>query len=343
MKSLSYDDEPEFESERIISRFLNSRNDIVKLVKDLAKIKCKDDGLLKRCEESTAGKLCFRDGVYCFETREFRQWDAELLNEVHSLKITPRSFPQGVKKEDVEALRIELFDNMFISASLEDAAAREESIEVGANGADAEGDSAPQTSASRCNALREEAKLFLQRLARAIAGHGQTDKMASACIGARNCGKTLITDLLEEVFGRCDEGGYIGTVNRSSFLKKTITDGDIRQHQWLAMTIGARVVFASETPPASSGGVLDSTILKSIIGSDGFTIRMHNQDPMKIKSTFGLVMMMNDSPVRLKRLVCLELHNAKVAVSHCCRIYACNTAWLAPVCLTTTIVGFFGK
>ena len=308
------------ESEKIISRNLNSRNDIVKLVKDFATIKCKDDDLLKRCEESTAGKLCFQDGVYYFQTREFRKWDAKLLNEVHSLKIIPRSFPQGVKEEGVEALRTELFDNMFISASLEDAAAREESTEVGIIGADAEGDSAPQTAVSRCNALREEAKLFLQRLARAIAGHGQTDKMASACIGARNCGKTLITDLLEEGFGRCDEGGYIGTVNGTSFLKKTITDGDIRQHQWLAMTIGARVVFASETPPASSGGVLDSTILKSIIGSDGFAIRMNNKDPMKIKSTFGLVMMMNDSPVRLKRLVFLELHNGKVTVLHCCRI-----------------------
>lgn len=118
-------------------------------------------------------------------------------------------------------------------------------------------------------------------------------------------------------------------------------DGDIRQHQWLAMTIGARVVFASETPPASSGGVLDSTTLKSIIGSDGFTIRMNNQDPMKIESTFGFVMMMNDSPVRLKRLVCLT---TCIMLKWLRRIaVACDTAWLAPVCLTTTIVGFFGK
>ena len=296
--------------ETIISRFLKSRNDIAKFVEDLAAELCKDDELLIRCEASTIGKLCFQDGVYFFKTGGFHEWCPELLNEVHSLKMVSRNFPRDIDQERVTALRKELFDGMFISDAMESAAALEDAaagggLPVGADGigARAGNEPIPETAVSRRNDLLEQSNQLVKRLARGMAGHGQTDKIGSACIGARNCGKTLITDLLEGAFGRCDEGGYIATVNGTAFLKKTITDGDPRQYQWLAPTIGARVCVAAETPPASSGGLLDSTIIKKIIGSDRFQIRMNFKDTMYIRASFALVMVMNDSPVRLGHLL----------------------------------------
>ena len=177
--------------EKIISRFLKGRNDIAQMVKDLAAELCRDDKLLIQCEASTIGKICFQNGVYCFKTKGFHEWCPELLNEVHSLKMIPRDFPQAVEQEAVSALQKELFDNMFVSSTLEDAAAMEatreelpeEICDIGENDGNC---TVPETAISRRNDLLEQSKLLVARIARGMAGYGQIDKIGSACIGARN-------------------------------------------------------------------------------------------------------------------------------------------------------------
>jgi hypothetical protein len=121
-----------------------------------------DEDFYKKLHTSTIGKICFKDGVLDFTSRQFYKWD-DLPFEVYSTVMIGYEFGEYFKNPN-RALAQHIIDTVFVPL------------------------------------FEEKTYLALQFLSRAISGHAE-DKNWMSFMGKRDCGKGVIYDGLEKAFG----------------------------------------------------------------------------------------------------------------------------------------------
>lgn len=163
----------------------------------------------------SAYKVLFKNGYYQFmdEPDEITGFYGRFVHggTFESGVRVPHDFPLDVNEEDIEFVKSKYFDEPFDNA------------EPG---------------------LKEN---FLCALARAMAG--TPEKITNMLTGPRNCGKSIILQLMKHCFG-----GYVTTINSSTFQVTKGSSDSTRDYSWIVEIEHCRVVFMSETATTDKGG-----------------------------------------------------------------------------------------
>jgi hypothetical protein len=129
---------------------------------------------------------------------------------------------------------------------------------------------------------------FLHFISRVMAGESQ-DKLWSICLGERDCGKGVISDLLSNTFQN-----YVCSINANS-LKIDKNNGDeAKKLSWLYHVQNARALLGNEI---ANNNIIDGNLIKKICsGGDKIQMRTNyvNETNIRIQST--LILFNNDMP-----------------------------------------------
>lgn len=129
---------------------------------------------------------------------------------------------------------------------------------------------------------------FLHFISRVMAGESQ-DKLWSICLGERDCGKGVISDLLSNTFQN-----YVCSINANS-LKIDKNNGDeAKKLSWLYHAQYARVLLGNEI---ANSNIIDGNLIKKICsGGDKIQMRTNyvNETNARIQGT--LILFNNDMP-----------------------------------------------
>ena len=231
----------------------------------IVKAEHKDPHFEELLHTSTKGKLCYEDGVYDFATGEFRPWSQS--QDVHSLVTTGRTFPANRPSEDkIREVKGKLVDSCF-TLWHKDMAVDEDERET-------------------TEAL---VTLFLQRLARAMAGHVE-DKVWMMWLGLRNSGKGVIIRQLELCFGK----KYVQNIESGNLFPKDSSQDSAKLLSWLIPVQYARIAYTNEI---SIEKKCDGQQVKKIgSGGDSFTARQNYHDEQQVQIDFTLTMLCNERP-----------------------------------------------
>jgi hypothetical protein len=135
---------------------------------------------------------------------------------------------------------------------------------------------------------------YLQHVARAIAGHYE-DKQFTCCIGLRNSGKGVITDLLRFAFDR-----YANTTNADVFLCERIRTGDdARKYSFLSDNIYTRLLLTNEIEERHDNNAekINGSMIKRLTsGGDPITTRKLYENAQEICPRFRIMMFLNNLP-----------------------------------------------
>jgi hypothetical protein len=133
----------------------------------------------------------------------------------------------------------------------------------------------------------DERKYFMYSLARILAGHFK-DKKWYINKGSRNCGKGVITLLLQNAFDT-----YVGTFNANNFIKKKVeVQDEERNLMWVVCVRNKRLLISNEVDEKGTpNGIL---IKKFSSGGDRASGRINNGLPFEFVPQFSLMFMCND-------------------------------------------------
>ena len=143
---------------------------------------------------------------------------------------------------------------------------------------------------------------WLYYISRCIFGYYQ-DKLWSSLEGNRNCGKGVLTDLIQSVFGN-----YILQSSAENFVvNKNDTTDKAKSQSYLVDYIGTRLIIANEIQIKPDGSTfLDGNKIKSLCsGGDKICARKNFQDEMYFNLECGLMFFCNDLP-EIKPTDCKE-------------------------------------
>lgn len=133
----------------------------------------------------------------------------------------------------------------------------------------------------------EERKYFMYSLARILAGHYK-DKKWYINKGSRNCGKGVITTLLQNAFN-----SYIGTFNAGTFITKTnkVNDEDANL-SWALYSRNKRLLISNEI---DENVILNGALIKKFAsGGDKLSARPLYGSPIEFVPQFSLMFMCNE-------------------------------------------------
>lgn len=144
-------------------------------------------------------------------------------------------------------------------------------------------------------------RLFLQALGEALNAANITKTMPILYGSKTNNGKTTTTEIIIDVVGRAQNGGYGQTINPTAFNKGTRTGG--RCTPELATVVGSRVVMMSE--PHENENV-DWAYIKEITGGGSLHVNPKNKPAFTAPATFTPFLDTNylirvDDPTLFKR------------------------------------------
>ena len=206
--------------------------------------------------------------VYDLTTGEFKPW-AE-CQDVHSFVTTGSNFPAQRPSEDkIQEVKHKLVDSCFTLWKTK-----------------------PDTEAKvRLDAL---VTLFLQRLARAVAGHVE-DKVWMLWLGMRNSGKGTIIEILTNCFGK----KYIHNCESGNLFPKDTSGDSAKLLSWIIAMQFARLGYFNEIPTERDGRAIkcDGTFVKKLAsGGDGHTARQNHKDEQDVTIDFTLAVLCNERP-----------------------------------------------
>ena len=131
---------------------------------------------------------------------------------------------------------------------------------------------------------------FMYILARAIAGHTE-DKMWNVVEGLRNCGKSVLCNLLSNCFNQ-----YVKTTNAENFAVKPKSSDPAKDRSWMVGIKDARLIFTQEIE-AGKFKYLDGVLVKQFAsGGDYIEARQNHKDQIEFKLQGTLFMCCNDTP-----------------------------------------------
>lgn len=213
----------------------------------------------KQIHATTRGKLCFNDGVYDFAKRAFHAWSSRELQDtpVYSLVKIHRNFPTADSVS--QAFKDECTNKIFTASMGE-----------------------------------ENAKLWMQFLARAVAGCIQ-DKLWAVLMTNRDCSKGVLNDWLMSAFG-----AYAKQTESENFLVQRDRGADAaKKNAWLVDFQPVRLMLVQEFPLDTGNKRLkiDSKLIKSInSGGDEIEGRKNYKDAMTFNVQCSSIFMLNDAP-----------------------------------------------
>lgn len=224
----------------------------------------KDPHFEQLLHNSTRGKLCYTDGVYDFASHHFTPWAD--CQDVHSFVTTGHCFPNDRPSDQtIQVVKAKLVESCFTlwNTDLED-----------------------QDAVAKRDAL---VTLFLQRLARAMAGHVE-DKVWMMWLGMRNSGKGVIIRMLQQCFGK----KYVQNIESGNLFPKDSTQDSAKLLSWLIPVQHARIAYTNEvcTEKKADG----QCIKKLASGGDSFTARQNHKDEQDVEISFTLAVLCNERP-----------------------------------------------
>jgi len=132
-----------------------------------------------------------------------------------------------------------------------------------------------------------EREYFMYSLARILAGHFK-DKKWYINKGSRNCGKGVITTLLQNAFGV-----YVGTFNANTFISKKVETADEEKNlMWACCARNKRLLISNEV---NENVILNGALIKKFAsGGDRIMGRVNHTDPFEFIPQFCLMFMCNE-------------------------------------------------
>jgi uncharacterized protein YdaU (DUF1376 family) len=224
----------------------------------------KDPHFEELLHTSTKGKLCYQDGVYDFATRQFKPWGE--CQDIHSFVTTGIDFPmERPSEERIIEVKRRLVESCFTLWNIDS-----EDTEM--------------------NAKRDAlVTLFLERLARAMAGHVE-DKVWMLWLGMRNSGKGVIIRMLEQCFGK----KYIQNIESGNLFPKDSSQDSAKMLSWIIAAQYARLIYTNEI---STEKKADGQMVKKVAsGGDDFTARKNYKDEQTVQISGTLAVLCNERP-----------------------------------------------
>ena len=134
---------------------------------------------------------------------------------------------------------------------------------------------------------------FLNCLARALAGE-IPDKRWFACLGPRNCGKSILCKLLKLAFGP-----FVRAMNAENLICKEGTQDAAKAQSWMKPLEHTRVAYSNEL--RASGGARDKTLDGELIkrlcsNGDEIELRTNHKDEIQVRLQAAMFLFANDFP-----------------------------------------------
>lgn len=211
---------------------------------------------------NSAMKLLFRNGYWEFLEEPFLE--TGIYGRFHHGKsfesgvMIPFDFPMDVDEADIEKVKAKYFDDVFANT------------EPG---------------------LQDN---FMLDLARGLAG--TPEKITHIVSGPRNCGKSIIFQLMKHCFG-----GYVTSMNSSTFQVAKGSSDSTRDMSWVIEVEHARLIFMSEAVVSDKSGIAEfcggkMKIFQSLKEGAVSGRRIYN-DPRVIFSNGKGILLCNDVPM----------------------------------------------
>ena len=209
---------------------------------------------------SNVGKVCFKNGVYNFKTKEFKTWDDD--NQTLSTIYIDRNYQYmdfDVDSTD-ENTKIGFLNNVFIHPIL---------------GKD------------------DKCKFMLNWLARGSSGCW-TEKTWCSGIGNRDCGKGVLTDLISRTLGK-----YCCSFTAKELIEHSALDTG-RSMGWTIPMQFTRINISNEIPTKDRNGKrtkFNGDLIKTIAsGGDTIVAREVYKECVRYKLQGRFMFLMNDMP-----------------------------------------------
>jgi hypothetical protein len=214
------------------------------------------EGFLDKLWESNLGYLAFKDGIYSFDNKTFTPFSEARgrLNAFFTHKIN-RNFPVNVPKKAMDELRSRVINQIFKK--------------------------------------KEQRHYFLHCLARALAGKVE-DKRWHVCMGERDSGKGVISNLLRLSFG-C----FVQTFNSENLLcNRLVGTGDAAKKQsWMSSLEFKRICYSNELVLGDRACKMDGNMVKRLAsGGDEVEVRINYKDEERKRLQCTAFLFCNDFP-----------------------------------------------